>query len=81
MNHNKHIVLLMVDMKYNTVISKGVMIQEGQGGFESILEGLSNKLKYMKSQEKFYPNLHKMFKNDHLKLLSGLNDYLIFKKI
>ena len=57
------------------------MIQEGQGGFEYILEGLSNKPKLMKSQEKFYPNLHKMFKNDHLKLLSGLNDYLVFKKV
>ena len=27
------------------------------------------------------PVLHKMFKNDHLKLLSGLNDYLVFKKV
>ena len=57
------------------------IIKSGQEGFDSILESLSNSPKYLDSQKKFYPNLQKMFKNDHLKLLSGLNDYLIFKKI
>ena len=57
------------------------IIKSGQEGFDSILESLSNSPKYLDSQKKFYPNLQKIFKNDHLKLLSGLNDYLIFRKI
>ena len=70
-----------VSEKNNSVFGKRTMIREGQGGFEYILDELSNKPKFMKAQEKFYPNLHEMFKNDHLKLLSGLNDYLVFKKV
>lgn len=57
------------------------IIKSGQEGFDSILESLSNSPRYLESQKKFYPNLQKMFKNDKLKLLSGLNDYLVFKKI
>ena len=57
------------------------IIKSGQEGFDSILESLSNSPKYLDSQKKFYPNLQKMFKNDKLKLLSGLNDYLVFRKV
>jgi hypothetical protein len=80
-----------VKEEYSTIFQKYCLKEEGRGDFESILETLSNKnwkkpvTKNGKTDtdiiKKYYPRLTEMFRNEKLKQLSGLNNYLVFKKV
>ena len=80
-----------VKEEYSTIFQKYCLKEEGRGDFESILEILSNKnwkkpvTKNGKTDtdiiKKYYPRLTEMFRNEKLKQLSGLNNYLVFKKV
>ena len=72
-----------MNRKYLTIFKKECLISDGRGGFENILQVLEklDKKSFDKNIiNKFYPRLPEMFKNKELRLLSGLNNYLIFQK-
>jgi hypothetical protein len=74
-----------MDKKYSTIFKKECLVQaqDGRGGFENILQvlqGLDKKSPDSTIIKKFYSRLPEMFKNKDLQLLSGLNNYLIFRK-
>ena len=75
-----------VNPKYSTIFKKECLDEgiSGRGSFENILnviQGLDKKSKDKEQIRKYFKRLPEMFKNDHLKLLSGLNNYLVFRKV
>ena len=72
-----------MDKKYSTIFKKECLVSDGRGGFENILpvlQGLDKKSPDLTIINQFYSRLPEMFKNKDLQLLSGLNNYLIFRK-
>jgi len=73
-----------VSNKYETIFKKDCLIQEGRGDFSKILPVLDSLDKKSPDRDlikKYYSRLPEMFKNKELQLLSGLNNYLVFRKV
>jgi hypothetical protein len=70
-----------IDSEYSSIFSKECLDMPGLGSFENVIEEIPNISKRDEIFKNRYKDSSKIIKDEKLKLLSGLNVYVIFKKV
>ena len=69
------------DKKYSSIFKKECLFTDGIGSFENVIKHLSSVTKSDKIYQDIYKDADNITKDKHLQLLSGLNVYVMFKKV
>ena len=79
--HGLELVTPKPDKKYSSIFKKECLLTDGIGSFENVIKHLSSITKSDKIYQEIYKDADNITKDKHLQLLSGLNVYVMFKKV